>query len=401
MSLRGIVWQFIGGYVKIRLEGLQLERCINAALSRGVVLRDLARPGYTVATATVSHAHYRTLRALCQEGGWTLYRLHEAGAPYLADVLWHRKGFLVGMALAAAFVALACQRVWQVEYKGLPMDHPDMVALQQCLTEAGVAPGAVARNIDTLPLQNLALSQVPDLSFVGIRKRGTRVQVTCVARSQPPDMVPTDAYTDVVASHAGVVEKVTVLSGQAKVAPGDVVLPGQPLIGSEIQSEEFGSRFVHARGQVLARIWLTATAEGPTTTWLRDTGRLKGVTVWQWSGHELQWGRTPRDFEQPRMEEAEVVGHWLNRLGITVKRRVYYEQSAANPVALDRLTDLLEAEAAREALRQLPEGGQLADRQTTWTIDGETLRVKVTLEAVVDIAQETEAPTEGGNEPLD
>ena len=50
------------------------------------------------------------------------------------------------------------------------------------------------------------------------------------------------------------------------------------------------------------------------------------------------------------MEEAEVAGHWLNRLGITVKRRVYYEQSAANPVELDRLTDLLEAEAAREAV---------------------------------------------------
>lgn len=91
------------------------------------------------------------------------------GAPYLADVLWHRKGFLVGMALAAAFVALACQRVWQVEYKGLPMDHPDMVALQQCLTEAGVAPrpppaGAAAELLGGRAAQRRAAHglQLPD-----------------------------------------------------------------------------------------------------------------------------------------------------------------------------------------------------------------------------------------------
>lgn len=87
--------------------------------------------------------------------------------------------------------------------------------------------------------------------------KGTNIIVTIVEAEEKPKIINKDEYCNIVANKKGMVTKITANSGTAIVKVGDIVEKGDILIGGYMEGKYTGTRYVHAKGKVEARVWYT------------------------------------------------------------------------------------------------------------------------------------------------
>lgn len=63
------IWNYFRGYVIIKIEGLTLEKFINLAIAKNILLWDITRIDYTTLKAKVSIPGFKALKDVVQKVG--------------------------------------------------------------------------------------------------------------------------------------------------------------------------------------------------------------------------------------------------------------------------------------------------------------------------------------------
>ena len=115
------------------------------------------------------------------------------------------------------------------------------------------------------------------LSGAGGEIKGTKLLISVREGIQPPAMIPMEQPCDVIASKDGIVISVMAKNGLALVKEGDTVKKGQVLISGVLESihPEFGSKYVHAMGEVMASTWYEVKEEVPEKRIIRKRTGLE------------------------------------------------------------------------------------------------------------------------------
>lgn len=147
------------------------------------------------------------------------------------------------LALFAVFFVLSCLfvngRVLEIEIQS---DNPSLVAA--LLDDYGIKRGGKVQDIKDVEHY---LNRKLDARYVFVRQQGIKLSVEVWAREgQPLEIVQDSIY----APRDGVVQSVILLSGTAKVKPGDEVKEGDLLIEGKITSENGGEITCRAAGQI-------------------------------------------------------------------------------------------------------------------------------------------------------
>ena len=124
-------------------------------------------------------------------------------------------------------------------------------------------PGMAASAVDAERLQKRLLAEAGDYSFIGVRVQGIRLLVEASPEVPAPQFYEISRARDLVARQDGVVESVTVHSGETNVRPGDTVRRGQTLIRGEEDKSKEETNPVSALGEVIARCWYEGSAQAP------------------------------------------------------------------------------------------------------------------------------------------
>ena len=80
----------------------------------------------------------------------------------------------------------------------------------------------------------------------------------------PPEVANNDGSGDVVASSDGLIQRVTTYAGTPVVKAGDFVKAGQTLIRGEERGKDGTVQSVKARGEVIARQWISVVTRVPS-----------------------------------------------------------------------------------------------------------------------------------------
>ena len=253
--------------IRLRIEGLMLERLLERAIAQGASVRRALRDGPRAMVLDTGMRGERILRALCQRHSLRLETLCVTGVHALLRHARRRWTLLPGLALCFALLFVYAQRIWRVDVAFVG-DRPPSLSAQDVLSmlyEAGVRPGMAAKDVDTQAIE-LSLSARSDaLSFVGARRQGVRLLVEVAPSLEAPELYEADAARDLVAACDGVVVSVNALSGVPAVEPGDTVRRGDVLIRGEERAGAEATRGVAALGEVIARTWVETYAEAPRT----------------------------------------------------------------------------------------------------------------------------------------
>ena len=187
---------------------------------------------------------------------------------------------------------LSLQFVWHIEIDGAGIYQGEVRAL---LREQNIHPGVLRASIDTQALCDALLYRLPHIAWARAQVRGVTLQIDITQGIPTPKIESSGAVGNIIAAQDGVIVHIDVYSGTAAVKAGDTIRAGDVLIyGRERNSLDGEVRSVHARGTVMAQVYLQAEADLPAfETRSNPTGNmaLQRVFASPWVSYALDGAR--------------------------------------------------------------------------------------------------------------
>ena len=183
--------------------------------------------------------------------------------------------------------------IWRIDVTGNETLTTGQIL--RCLDECGVRPGTYWPALSNDLVRNDMILRLPELRWLTVNVHGSRAEVIVREKQPLPDITPDDTPVSIYASATGVILSMDVYAGEARVAPGAAVEPGDVLVSGAVTDLGGGVRPVCARADIRARtrqvltgqIALTEAekqpAHGAHTRWALRAGK-KRINFYQNSG---------------------------------------------------------------------------------------------------------------------
>ncbi len=256
-----ILKNYLLGYVRVTIEGYFIERLMNLCLKKGILLWKSNRKKSTLLETNVSIQDFKRMVKFAKQSKCKIKIKQKKGLPFLFHKYKKRKIFFFFLCLVVAGIVFLSNFVWNIEITGNVKIAREEIL--ETLKQEGVNLGIPKSKIDTKTIiQKMRLDR-DDLAWVGIEVKGTNVLVKIVEADKKPEIIPENEYCNIVATKAGKIVKVNALNGTPLVKEGDVIQQGTTLIGGWLEGKYTGLRYVHANGQVTAKVWYTTTKKIP------------------------------------------------------------------------------------------------------------------------------------------
>ena len=275
MKARSKRLNFYSDRVKIRIEGFQIAKLVDAASRSGILLRHVQMRSETEACGELAAADLKKLKKIAG-ARYRITPLMRRGAACRTRGILRRPVLVIGICLAAAIVIIESFFVAAIEvrgYRAIPESE-----LRACLARSGIREGVYRPGIDWEKAEAAVFAAFPQIMWVRLVYDGRLVLLEVaetghkIIRSETglsPDeeglYVPAPrkqtGYCNITASCSGYIESIDPVWGDAAVEPGDYVKKGQVLIRGQIpiESTTFEENapkeyYVRAQGEVWARV---------------------------------------------------------------------------------------------------------------------------------------------------
>ena len=389
-------WNLLAGYVIVEARGLGMERLLNRATAAGIRMEQVERRSYTVLRMRVSLPGYLRLKKLA-EGLCPLQVLRAGGMT--RAFLFIRKRWWLAAGCAAVILAMGILSsfCWNIRIEGL--ETINEYDVYQTILENG---GGEFTPKSTIDLEKISLAlrmKYPKLSYAHASFDGVELVVRVAEGSLPPQIRSTEPAT-VYAKKAGVIEKITVLEGQAAVEVGDRVSEGDILIHGSFYMNEVPF-LVTARGMVTARVDYLATSrvtyEDET---LRPTGRT-ATERWMRLGGRLTKidGENPFSVYIKEERVAENLGENMPAHAEIIEITYYEAEKTASEENKEKAIIEAKENAYNLALREIPENLPVEGFRFHVLEEDGTVTVTATLTVLEEIGQTGEIAIQQAPEP--
>ena len=252
---------YIGGTIEFTAQGGFSERFLNLCRVKGVKLYHLSeKDGVLYAAASLNS--FRKMRRCASRSGMRVRITGKKGLPFLYARFAKRTGLFIGIAAACFLLFFYTRSVWYIEIKGNTNISDERI--MSVLNENGVYEGVFKNRIDQKRLTYRLYEAIPELSWLNIGVDGSKLCVDVREAVQKPENKDAKGYCNIVAAADGVVDKITVYEGEAKVKEGYGVKKGQLLVSGVIYHENAKKNTFHAsRAAIYAFTKRTHTVSVP------------------------------------------------------------------------------------------------------------------------------------------
>lgn len=252
MSLKKVV-KNIKGYVVIKVEGYFVERFINLIMENSIEIWDINQESVGVITAKIYAKDFRKIKAIAKTSKCKVQIENKQGVPFTLQRYRHRKIFAILIAVVSTVITILNLFVWEVEIIGeftFPIEEVrDQLALEN------VRSGVLKKNIDAEKVRLNMLLKRNDIAWMGVAIKGNRVVVEIIGKEEKSDDYVNIEPGDIICDKDGIVEKIYVAQGVAKVKKGDLIAAGDVLISGEVTSDYAETRYVPAAGEIVIKTW--------------------------------------------------------------------------------------------------------------------------------------------------
>ncbi|MGI6713314.1 MAG: sporulation protein YqfD [Bacillota bacterium] len=320
---------YLLGYLIIYLKGEGIERFINLTLQRGINIWDISWLNESTVQAKVRISAIKPLRHISRISGCRFRIKSRIGFPFIIKFFSQRKMLALGAGLFIVLLYFFSSFVLFVEVTSPePLRTIEAQMIKKLAAEKGITAGRPKWFMDFKQAEKYIMNSVPQLTWVGINTKGTRVEIRIVEKILPEPEEKNKKPGNIIASKDGVIAEILVMKGQALVKPGDTVSRGQVLISGIILPEsEPGAdqdndldqpdvlEKVKADGIVRARVWYYGYGQCPEIeTGKRSTGRSAFSVALHWNNRRVNiWGpkKSPYKYFISQTEKRKIVS-WRN-----------------------------------------------------------------------------------------
>ncbi len=250
-----ILFSYLLGYITITVEGYYIERFINICNVKKIPIWSLKRHGEINVVLKTRVKEFKEICNIAKKVKCKVKINSKRGLPFVIHKYKKRKIFAILLIVLLFLIVFSSNFIWNIEIKeenGLKLEN-----LEQDIEEAGLKIGEWKSKVNTKEIINKTRFKRSDIAWMGIELKGTNVIVRVVKATNKPEIVDKNELCNIVSDKTGVITKINAQTGTANVKVGDVVNSGDILINGWMEGKYTGIRYVHAEGEVQAKVWYT------------------------------------------------------------------------------------------------------------------------------------------------
>ena len=291
-----IVFSYILGYLRISIEGYYIERFINICKKQNITIWNLKRNKNTMLFFNVRIKEFKEVCKIVKQLNCKLKIRSKKGLPFLMYKYKKRKAFAILLIIVVFIIGLSSMYVWNVDI--IEENKQELPNIRQDIEEAGIKLGTLKSKINSKEIINKIRLKRNDVAWMGIEKKGTNIIVKLVKADQKPEIVDTNEYCNIVSDKTGVITKINAQNGTANVKVGDTINKGDILINGWMEGKYTGIRYVHAKGEIEAKVWYTKNKKIPyILTQTRETGNQENKYSLKINNFEINFLKKYSKFE--------------------------------------------------------------------------------------------------------
>lgn len=382
--------QFFNGYIVVRVECLNPEKFINMSIRHGVELWDIKKISFTTIEFKMHYYQYKNLKSIVRRTSSKVRIVKRYGVNFILSKAQRRKFFSFGVVIFLFIILSLSSIVWRIEIEGNKKVNKNVI--YNALNKAGLKEGKVKYSIDLRQVENSVIKSINEVSVVNIRFYGTKALVKVVERTMPPQIVPFDKPTNIVARKEGVISKIISYKGQCTVTEGEYVRKGQILIsGTVTNNENLPLKLVHSMGSVKANTWYESIKDAKLDyKYEIRSGRMKEIAYYILGNKRFYVKRNNIDFKKyDKIEEKSNLKVGSFNLPITkVTEHVYEKIDKYKKITYNEAYNIALKEAENEASKLVPKGLKIKDKKIEKRITTGNVRVRVLYIVEEDIGLE-------------
>lgn len=269
-----ILFNYIIGYIRISVEGYYIERFINICRNNKIVIWNLKRDKNVKLELNIGIRDLKKLRKIAKQTKCKIKILRKKGLPFLSNKYKKRKIFGILLLLLVILLAVSSNFIWNIDV--VMENNEQMDNIYQDVENSGLSIGKLKSQINTKEIINNIRLNRDDIAWMGIELKGTNAIVKVVKATSKPEIIDENDYCNIVSNKQGVVTKINAQNGTIAVKVGDTVNIGTVLINGWMEGKYTGIRYVHAKGDIEAKVWYTERKKIEyNTTERRKTGNVE------------------------------------------------------------------------------------------------------------------------------
>lgn len=250
---------YIKGYVRIKIEGYFIEKFINICTNRNIRIWNIKKESDSILYANINIKDFKDIRKIANKTKCRVKIKSKKGVPFIINKYKKRKAFIVVLIVISILIFMSSNFIWNIEVKGNNKISKDEII--NLLKDEGIEIGKLKNKINTKKIIEDIRLKREDIAWVGIRINGTNAKVEVVETEEKPEIIDENEYCNIISDKEAIIVKATADNGTLLVESGDVVKKGTLLIGGWIEGKYTGTRYVHAKGSISAKVLYTKTAK--------------------------------------------------------------------------------------------------------------------------------------------
>ena len=267
-----ILFNYLLGYLNITIEGFFVERFINILASKKIFLWNVKKKNSSLLCANISIKDFKEIKDIARKTKCKVKINKKKGVPFVFNKYKKRKIFIILLLPIIIMIMISSMYVWNIDIVSSG-DINEKELLEQ-LNEKGLAVGKIKRNVDTKNIITNIRLERSDISWMEINLKGTNAIVNIVKAEEKPNIIDDNEYCDIVSDKKGIITKITAQRGTIAVKVGDIVEEGTKLISGIMEGKYTDPRYVHAKGEVEAKVWYTKRRKSKFT---REVSKQTGA----------------------------------------------------------------------------------------------------------------------------
>lgn len=287
---------YISGYLRINIEGYYIERFINICRKENIPVWNIKKEKEIRLAFNIKIKDFKKICKIAKTTKCKLKIKKKKGFPFILNRYKKRKIFAIFLILVIILIGMSSNYVWNIEV--IEENGNNLENIMQNLNQSGLAVGKRKSEINTKEVINKVRLERNDIAWMGIELKGTNAIVKVVKSDEKPDIIDENEYCSIVADKAGIITKISAQDGTANVKVGDTINEGETLINGWVEGKYTGIRYVHAKGEIQAKVWHTKHKFIEyNTTEKRETGNQEEKYAIKFNNFKINLGKGVSKFE--------------------------------------------------------------------------------------------------------
>ncbi len=287
---------YIFGYIKVSVEGYYIEKFINICKNKKIIIWNLKREKNVKLYLNTSIQDFKEITKIAKKLKCHIKIEKKRGVPFLLYKYKKRKIFAMFSILIIIGVIILSNFIWNIEIK--EESGKELENIYQDISNAGLTTGKLKAKLNTKEIINKIRLERQDIAWMGIELKGTNAIVRIVKADNKPEIIDEKDYCNIVSNKEGVITKIQAQNGTANVKVGDTVTYGTTLISGWLEGKYTGMHYVHARGEIEAKVWHTKNIFIPyQSTETKETGQFENFYSIKFNNFEINLSKRVSKFK--------------------------------------------------------------------------------------------------------